>query len=227
MFPITSIFLFIFLLSPDTSYAWGPLTHAYLSQQIFSITNLIPLTVLPIINNYRDYFIYGNILPDTVFGKKYLPEDKNPHSWNTAFLLINEAKTPEEQSFAYGFLTHLAADAALHKDIKKLNPFQHMIFELKADRMIDRYYWLQIMSINKKVKRISDKFFEKSLINPLLSLKTSKKIYKSLIFLSAFNFGELKNPEIFKSFHLKSLSAMIEVLRDGEHSKIISTPPNF
>ncbi|MDI1472710.1 MAG: zinc dependent phospholipase C family protein [Thermodesulfovibrio sp.] len=227
MFPITFLFFFIFLFSPDTSYAWGPLTHAYLSQQIFSVTHMIPLTVLPIINTYRDYFIYGNILPDTVFGKKYLPEDKNPHSWNRAFFLINEAKTPEEQSFAYGFLTHLAADAVLHKDIKKLNPFQHMIFELKADRMIDRYYWLQIMSINKKVKRISDKFFEKSFINPALSLKTSKKIYNSLIFLSAFNFGELKNPELFESFHLKSLSAMIEVLKEGEHSSIISIPPNY
>ncbi len=172
---------------------------------------------------YKDYFIYGNIIPDTVIGKKYLPQEKNPHSWKTGFMLLNKAKTPEEKSFAYGFLTHLAADAVLHNEIRELNSFQHIIFEIKADRIVDRFYWLQIMSINKKVKKISERFFEQTLLKPV-SFKTSKKIYKSLIFLSAFNTGELKNPEVFDIFHLKSLTAMLDILNHGENSKIISLP---
>lgn len=221
---ISALFL---ILLPEYSYAWGPLTHAYLSQQIFNLSHLIPLTLMPLINNYKEYFIYGNIIPDTVIGKKYLPDEKNPHSWKTGLNLLQEAKTPEKKAFAYGFLSHLAADAILHHNIKDLNPIQHVLFELKADRIIDRFYWLQIMTINKRVKKTSDRFFEQILANPFISLKTSKKIYKSLIFLSAFNMGELKNPEVFDSFHLKSLTAMLEILNNGEKASIIELPPHI
>ncbi len=220
------IIIGVLFLIPEPSYAWGPLTHTYLSQQIFNLPHLIPLSVLPLINTYREYFMYGNILPDTVIGKKYLPKDKNPHSWKMGLTLLNEAKKSEEKAFAYGFLTHLAADAILHNEIKELNPLQHMFFELKADRIIDRYYWLQIMSINKRVKKVSDDFFEQTLFNPIFSLKTSKKIYRSLIFLSAFNVGELKNPAFFSRFHERSLEAMLDILNEGERADIINFPPN-
>lgn len=220
------ITVLLFFIIPDTSYAWGPLTHAYLSQQIFNLSHLIPISLLPVIKTFRDYFVYGNILPDTVIGKKYLPDEKNPHSWKTGLNLLQEAKTSEEKAFAYGFLTHLAADAILHHDIRNLNPIQHMIFELKADRIVDRFYWFQIMTINKKVRRVSDKLLEQTIVNPVVSIKTSNKIYKSLIFLSAFNMGELKNPQAFDTFHLKSLTAMLEVLNHGEKANIINLPPH-
>lgn len=219
------IILALFIL-PDSVYAWGPLTHAYLSHQIFNLSNLLTLSALPIIKNYRDYFIYGNILPDTVIGKKYLPQEKNPHSWKTGLNLLNKAKTPEEKSFAYGYLTHLAADASLHYEIKNFNPIQHMIFELKADRIVDRIYWIQIMTINRRVINLSERFFEQTLMNPIASFKTSKKIYKSLIFLSAFNMGEIRNPSFFKEFHVKSITAMLDVLKNGERAEIINLSPN-
>ncbi|MCX8034358.1 MAG: zinc dependent phospholipase C family protein [Thermodesulfovibrio sp.] len=219
---IISVFLIFFI--PEISYAWGPLTHVYLSQQIFNLSHFIPLSILPVIKIYREYFMYGNIIPDTVIGKKYLPDEKNPHSWKTGLNLLQEAKTQEEKAFAYGFLTHLAADAILHHDIKNLNPLQHMIFELKADRIVDRFYWLQIMTINKKVRKISDSFFEQTIVKPIVSLKTSKKLYKSFIFLSAFNMGDLKNHEAFDIFHLKSLTAMLEILNHGEKAYILNLP---
>lgn len=219
------IFILIFF-APEPSYAWGPLTHAYLSQQIFKISHLLPVSLIPIIESCKDYFIYGNIIPDTIFGKKYLPQEKNPHTWQTGFSLLKGAKSREEKAFAYGFLTHLAADAILHHDIKNLNPLQHVIFELKADRIVDRYYWLQIMTINKRVRKKSDHFFEQALSNPSISIKTSKKIYKSLIFLSAFNVGELKNPEAFDIFHLKSITAMLEVLNSEEKASITELSPH-
>lgn len=220
------LLLLILLFIPDNSYAWGPLTHAYLSNQLFSLSHLVPISIFPIIKKCREYFIYGNIIPDTVIGKKFLPNEKNLHSWRTGLNLLREANTEEEKAFAYGFLTHLAADAILHHDIRELNPLQHMLFELKADRIVDRVYWLQIMTINRRVKKLSDKFLEQSITKPIASLKTSKRIYQSLIFLSAFNTGELKNPKIFDHFHLKSLTAMLEILNHGEKAEIINFPPN-
>ncbi len=105
------ITIFVFL--PETSYAWGPLTHTYLGSQILSFSGLVTMDIFRLIKHYKEYFIYGNIIPDIVIGKKYLPDEKNPHSWKTGFMLLNNAERPEEKSFAYGFLTHLAADAIL------------------------------------------------------------------------------------------------------------------
>ncbi len=221
------IFLFLILFFyPESSYAWGPLSHTYLAQQTFNFSHLIPISLVPIINSYYQYFIYGNLIPDVVIGKKYLPECKNPHSWKTGFNLLDVAKTPEEQAFAYGFLTHLAADAILHKEIKNLNPLQHMIFEFKADRMVDRLHWLQIMAINKRVKKVSERFFEQSILDSIPTMKTLKKIYKSFIFLSGLNFGELKDSTSFENLHVKSLNAMLDILNNGKNSDIIKISPN-
>jgi hypothetical protein len=217
---------FIIFILPDSSYAWGPLTHTYLSQQIFNLSHLMPVSLLSIIKTYRDYFLYGNILPDTAIGKKFLPEDKNPHSWKVGLSLLQEAKSSEEKAFAYGFLTHLAADVIIHNEIRHLNSLQHMIFELKADRVVDRFYWVQIMTINKKVRKISDRLLEQIIIKPVVSIKTSNKIYKSLIFLSAFNTGELKNSKAFEPLYVKSLSAMLEILNHEEKANIITFPPH-
>lgn len=224
---ILFIAMFILLFFPEISFAWGPLTHAYLAQQLFSFPELISAGVLPIITFYRDYFLYGSILPDIVIGKRYLPEEKNLHSWKTALTLFDKANTSEEKSFAHGYLAHLAADAVLHNDIRNLSTIQHAFFEFKADRAIDRYYWIQIMSINKKVKKISEKFFEKAVTPTFFSIKTNTKIYKSFIFLSAFNLRDFKNAKLFEQLHLKSLSAMIDLLNSRENSKILELPPNF
>ncbi len=55
------ITIFIFL--PEPSYAWGPLTHAYLSVQILSLSGLLATEVLKIpklpietIKNAKAYF---------------------------------------------------------------------------------------------------------------------------------------------------------------------------
>jgi hypothetical protein len=216
------VFILYFLFIPEPSYAWGPLTHVYLAEQILSLPALISTGTFTMIKIFKEYFIYGNIIPDIVIGKKYLPEDKNPHSWKTGFALLSQAKTPEEKSFALGYLTHLSADAVLHNSIKNLNAFQHAVFEFKADRIINREYWIQIMLINKTVRKKSETFFEKIFTQkPLFSLKTSKKIYKSLIFLSALNMGELKNAQILESFHANSIYAMIDILKNQENSSVI------
>lgn len=216
-------FIFILLLFlPEPSYAWGPLTHVYLAEKILSLPLSISVGSFTLIKLFKEYFIYGNIIPDTVIGKKYLPEEKNPHSFKTGFTLLNQATTPEEKAFAYGYLTHLAADTVLHNNIKNFSSIKHAVFEFKADRIIDRAYWIQIMLINKNVRKKSESFFEKIFNHhPLVSLKTSKRIYKSFIFLSALNTGEIKHAQLLKSFHSNSLYAMIDLLKNEENSSII------
>ena len=71
------------LFLPSVAFAWGPLTHIYLGNEILALGSLIPAGVLEIIRRYRKDFIYGNIMADIVVGKKYLPalSFKSPSSW--------------------------------------------------------------------------------------------------------------------------------------------------
>lgn len=219
-------FIFFLVFLPETSYAWGPLTHAYLAEQLLSLPSVICFASLPLIKLYKEYFIYGNLAPDNVIGKKYLPEEKNPHSWKTALILLEKAKTPEQKSFAYGYLTHLAADAVLHRNLEGFAPLRHAILELKADAVVDRSYWLKIVTINKLVKKRSEKFFEKSTKYNPVSFKASKKIYSSLIYLSVFNSIDSKNyNETLRKLQLESLKAMVDIIKNKENSHLINISP--
>src|SRR5512134_457428 len=112
---ITRIILVLsFLLVPAAAFAWGPLTHIYLGNELFSLGALLPAGILEVIRRYRKDFLYGNIMADIIIGKKYLPDDKCSHSWEVGFDLLRAAKTPQQKSFVYGYLSHLAADTVAH-----------------------------------------------------------------------------------------------------------------
>ena len=79
------------LLVPAAAFAWGPLTHIYLGNELFSLGALLPAGILEIIRRYRKDFLYGNIMADIILGKKYLPDEKSSHSWEVGFDLLNAA----------------------------------------------------------------------------------------------------------------------------------------
>lgn len=66
-----------FVLVPTMAFAWGPLTHTYLGNELFSLASLLPGGIAEVIRRYRKDFIYGNLMADIIVGKKYLPAHKN------------------------------------------------------------------------------------------------------------------------------------------------------
>src|SRR3990167_3190525 len=102
------------ILIPSFAFAWGPLTHVYLGSEIFSLGSLLPAGIYAMIRKYRHDFIYGNLMADIIIGKKFLPDEKNPHSWDTALNLLDSAKTNQQAAFVYGYMSHLAADTIAH-----------------------------------------------------------------------------------------------------------------
>ena len=81
------------LLTPTMAFAWGPLTHVYLGNELLSLGALIPAGIFQIIRRYKKDFLYGTLMADLVVGKKYLPEHKNSHNWAFAFELLKSAET--------------------------------------------------------------------------------------------------------------------------------------
>ena len=75
------------VLIPSFSFAWGPLTHMYLGSEIFSYAPLIPAGIFGLHKKHRQDFLYGNLMADSIIGKKYLPKDKCSHSWSVGLKL--------------------------------------------------------------------------------------------------------------------------------------------
>lgn len=232
------VLIISFLLVPTFATAWGPLTHIYLGNELFSFSALIPAGILELIRRYRKDFLYGNIMADIIIGKKYLPDSKSSHSWDVGFDLLKAARTSQQKAFVYGYLCHLASDTVAHNsytaDRKNIG---HTLLEMKADSIIDKKYWFQAMLIDRKTQVRNDLFLENSLERFLFSFKTNKRILKGMVFFSFMNqekIGDfidrrlatsIPDREAIELLHQESLDKMLDLLQNFEGSEVISTKP--
>jgi hypothetical protein len=228
-----------FLLVPSLAFAWGPLTHIYLGNEIFSLGSLLPAGVYALIRKYRHDFLYGNLMADIIIGKKFLPEDKNPHSWDVGLSLLDSAKTKQQKAFVYGYMSHLAADTVAHgRFTNTKRNIGHTLVELRADSIIDKKYWFQAVTIDRKVQMRNDIFLERSLESAFFSFKTNKRIFKGMLLLSCFNKERVGNfiqrnsfdPTVLtrKNIHklqTESIDRMVDVLRNGKGAEVINESP--
>jgi hypothetical protein len=211
------------LMVPSFALAWGPMTHMYLGNEIFSFAPLIPAGVMALLRKYRQDFIYGNIMADTIIGKKYLPDDKSSHSWELAFNMLEQAKKGPEKAFVYGYLSHLAADTVAHETLTEdMKNMGHTWIELKADSVIDKVYWLQYVTMSKSMKKKNELFLESSIESFLFSFKTNKRIYKSIVFLSFLNKKRKRgiDRDQIEHLHNDSILSIIDVLGNGRDAAV-------
>jgi len=228
-----------FLLIPSFAFAWGPLTHIYLGNEIFSLGSLLPAGVYALIRRYRHDFLYGNLMADIIIGKKFLPEDRNPHTWEVGLSLLDSAGTQQQKAFVYGYMSHLAADTVAHGSFTNTKRnIGHTLVELRADSIIDKKYWMQAITIDRKVQARNDIFLEKSLDSAFFSFKTNKRIFKGMLLLSCFNkerFGNFiqrnavdptsltrKN---IQRLQIESIDRMVDILCNGSDSEVVNKSP--
>src|SRR3990172_7569728 len=228
-----------FLLIPAVSFAWGPLTHIYLGNELFSLGALLPAGLVEIIRRYRKDFLYGTLMADIIIGKKYMPKNKSSHSWEVAFDLMSSAQTDQQKAFVYGYMSHLAADTVAHNtytvDRKNLG---HTLMEMKADSIIDKRYWLQAIAIDRKTQVRNDLFLENSLERFIFSFKTNKRIFKGMVFFSVINQQRIGDfidkrlittipaKEEIEKLHEESLDKIVDLFQNWESSDVVKINPS-
>ncbi|MDA8083410.1 MAG: zinc dependent phospholipase C family protein [Nitrospiraceae bacterium] len=228
-----------FLLVPSVVFAWGPLTHIYLGNELLSLSPLVPAVVYDIIRRFRKDFIYGNLMADIIIGKKYLPDNRSSHSWEVAFDLHRAASTDQQKAFVYGYMSHLAADTVAHNiytvDTKNLG---HTVMEMKADCIIDKKHWMEAVAIDRRVQVRNDLFLEHSLDRLMFSFKTNKRIFKGMVLLSVLNqerIGDfidnrlptsLPGRQAIEELHQESLDKIIDLFQNWEDASVVRTNPS-
>jgi hypothetical protein len=226
------------LLMPSFAFAWGPLTHTYLGNELFSYGALLPASIIEIIRRYRKDFIYGNLMADIIVGKKYLPDHKNSHNWDFAFDLLTVAKSGQQKAFVYGYLSHLAADTIAHNNYTadKKN-IRHTLLEMKADCIIDKKYWVQAIDIDRKIQIRNDVFLQNCLDRFIFSFKTNKRILKGMVYLTICypeRLGDFLDRNLvtympvreqIEKLHQESLDNIIDLLQKWEKSAVVKINP--
>lgn len=237
---LSRLFMIIsFLLVPSAAFAWGPLTHIYLGNELYALGSLLPAGIWEIMRRYKKDFIYGNFMADIIIGKTYLPSKRSSHNWGVVFDMLRSARTRQQKAFIYGYMSHLAADTVAHNmyiaDKKNIG---HTVLEMKADSIIDKRYWLQAIAIEKKIQIRNDKLLEDSLDRFMFSFKTNKRIFKGMLFFSVFNQKRISNfiddnfmtslpaRETIEDFHRESINNMLDLLQNGDRSEVVDINPS-
>jgi hypothetical protein len=110
--------------------------------------------------------------------------------------------------------------------------------ELRADSIIDKKYWFQAITIDRKVQMRNDVFLERSLESAFFSFKTNKRIFRGMLLLSCFNkerFGNFiqrnsLDPTVLtrkniRKLQIESIDRMVDVLCNGKEAETVNKSP--
>jgi hypothetical protein len=133
--------LFVALL-PDQALAWGPGVHLALGNAVLSNLGCLPPLLAAILSRHREAFLYGSLSADIFIGKGTRIKPGHSHNWVTGFKLLKSADDMRVAAYAYGYLTHLAADVVAHNyfvpnalaAMKSGSKLSHVYVEAQADR---------------------------------------------------------------------------------------------
>lgn len=140
---ITILAILLFLI-PNEAFAWGPGVHIHISDWVLSNLALFPPSLAEILKNHRMAFFYGSLSADFFVGKGCKTKANHSHNWETGFNIFHKATSPHLQAYAYGYLSHLAADTVAHnfyvpsvmRSMPTQGKFTHVYVEMLADRMV-------------------------------------------------------------------------------------------
>jgi hypothetical protein len=132
----------------EQAWAWGPAIHAAISCTVLQKAVSIFPAVANVIQSFPLEYIYGSLAADFMIGKGQKQKPGHPHNWETGFRFLGEAIDDQEAAYAYGFLSHLAADVVAHNyfvpDLvyraSKLKRMGHIYWEARADHFVGPDY---------------------------------------------------------------------------------------
>lgn len=139
----------VVLLSASPALAWGPATHAKLATDVLAQLGMLPAALAAILSRHGSSYIFGNIAADVVFAKRLSRIKQFCHHWSTGFKFLDNASDDCDRAFAYGYLSHLAADTVAHGKYvprqlsvtRTTHGFGHLYWEMRGDALVDREAW--------------------------------------------------------------------------------------
>jgi len=180
------------LLFPHDAHAWGPVTHLIHGATVLAGINTLPTALQEILRAFPDAYLYGCVGADIIQAKKFTRDLRyHCHSWNVGWQVLDGAASDSERAFAYGYLTHLAADTYSHNYFVPLQlivsfrarALKHVYWEARFDAMQPESDWRRLRDVVSKLYPDCDELMERVVERTLFSFRTNKRIFNSVMAL--------------------------------------------
>ncbi|MCF8082042.1 MAG: zinc dependent phospholipase C family protein [Deltaproteobacteria bacterium] len=142
---ITCIIALLF--DAQNALAWGPGVHTAIALGSLDGAGFILPSIAKVITAFPIEYLYGALSADFFIGKGKRKR-RNPHDWEGGFQFLNQSTDDCEKAYAWGFLSHLAADVIAHNyyipNLISAYPGKgnmgHLFWELRADYVVGPGY---------------------------------------------------------------------------------------
>src|SRR5215470_16409778 len=189
---LAGLIALIVLAWPAAAHAWGPVTHLVHGSTV--LTDLATFTgpLRDLLSTHRLAYLYGCVAADIFHAKKYTRSlYTHCHCWPVGWQIVDAASGEREEAFAYGYLSHLAADVYSHNQyvpVQLVTSFEartlrHIYWEARFDAAQERDRWRLIRSVLRHRYRDLDRLVERVVERTLFSFKTNKRIFDSVMAL--------------------------------------------
>lgn len=141
---VFSLIVVLSLLFTTNALAWGPGVHMVTGNWILQNLIILPPLAAAVLMRFPGQFLHGCLSPDIFIGKGSRNKKGHSHNWESGFLLLANARSERERSYAYGYLAHLAADTVAHnvfvpyglQYVPTSGKTAHIYLEMQADNLL-------------------------------------------------------------------------------------------
>ncbi|MCG6878784.1 MAG: zinc dependent phospholipase C family protein [Deltaproteobacteria bacterium] len=220
-----AVYLIIQLLRPENALAWGPGVHTAIALGSLDAASQFLPSIGRIITAFPIEYLYGSLSADFFIGKAKKKRSGAPHNWEGGFKFLGDAGDDREMSYAFGFLSHLAADVIAHNyfipNLTSAYPGKrkmgHLFWEIRSDYLIGTGYTSIANGVLNMDHQVCDDLLQLLGGKKRNRLKTKKRVFTQTVKLSDYLyttrnlFFETRAPR-GRVFH-EYLAAMVDLSR--------------
>jgi hypothetical protein len=184
------------LLLPADAWAWGPVTHVWYGAEAIRDPTNLPAALQRLLLDARWAYLYGCLAPDIIQAKRYATSIYDHcHSWRVGWRILGAASGDVERAFAYGYLSHLAADVYSHNHFvptQLITSFpsrlrRHVYWEARFDAQFASAERRLLEEVVDRRDPRCDALVERVVDRTLFSFGTNRRIFHSVIALQQFD----------------------------------------
>lgn len=230
----------------EAAFAWGPATHISLAETTLGQLALLPGAMAALLGRHAYSYLYGSIAADVVFAKRWSRVKQFCHHWSTGFRLLDSADDERAQAFAYGYLSHLAADTVAHGKYVphqittsgSTRNFGHFYWELRADSAQPETAWHRLQRLLSADHSHHHDVLRAHMTHTLLSYPLNRVLFDGMNALAVRQsfrrtidtWGRLSryplHPELLRGYEYESVDRILSVLSLGPRSPVLREDPN-
>lgn len=188
------VYLIAQLFDPENVFAWGPGVHTAIALSSLDAASQMLPTIGRIISAYPIEYLYGSLSADFFIGKSKKKKSGAPHNWEGGFKFLGDASEDREMSYAFGFLSHLAADVIAHNyfipNLMSAYPGKgkmgHLFWEIKSDYTIGTVYTSIANGVLNMDHQVCDDLLQLLGGKKRNRLKTKKRVFTQTVKFSDY-----------------------------------------